>query len=552
MVLTMHPLTGVTVAASAAEAGPSWSTYQGNYEHNGSVQADLSYHAGVVAWKTWEEMSPASPPVVNSTGACFVRLYFDSGSAYWIYYIDGSRGIMGIPYNQNDYHPYYNAINVFPPAVLPDDSLIYGMAYAYSVKEADESFTHHTMYSLNSTSGWSMSFPAKEIVFSQPTVGPDGSVYLFAEGELDDSGVTSDVMLALDPDLTVRWMVTEESSRSVVNDGYMQAPTLAPDGSVLFATSHGIEQILSNGARGWTYSTTYVSAPVVGKDGELYISSMVQSNIIALGSDGAYRWSFQTGLYRTSVPTILNDGRVAFHSNDGNIYVLNASGEVNMTMAVGSPGEKAIPIVVDPNGIMVTASSLGTVTAVNPDGTIRWVCHTKDPVVQPLAVAPGGQIFAVTNRSVLELDMGTLYGIPFSVEPSGPTAYHLTWTLPDVDQQIRSFQIYREELPARLGPDAYRAEEHNWHLIANLSANVTEFYDRDVDQDHVYLYRLTFISPMNPSGNSYSTVLMVGDVDKSSGQPLSDILVIALPAAAILAGLACLVIVLHRRKGKYP
>ena len=90
---------------------------------------------------------------------------------------------------------------------------------------------------------------------------------------------------------------------------------------------------------------------------------------IAAVSEGVVRWRFQvSGQYILHSPAVGPDGGVVVVSSSGNVYSLTATG--SLRWVVPSVGDGGGPTIGADGTVYV--ASINTITAIAPDGSIRW------------------------------------------------------------------------------------------------------------------------------------------------------------------------------------
>ena len=137
----------------------------------------------------------------------------------------------------------------------------------------------------------------------------------------------------------------------------------------------------------------------------------------SLGPQGVVQWRFQvTGQYVLHPPAVGPDGGVVVASSTGDVYSLTAAGALRWVVrSLGGSGGPSIGA----DGTVYVAS-MSTVTAIAPNGSIRWR-FTEPSVGQGViagpTVGPDGNIYAIS-------DLGGLGA--FALSPAG----QLLWSNP--------------------------------------------------------------------------------------------------------------------------
>ncbi len=138
-------------------------------------------------------------------------------------------------------------------------------------------------------------------------------------------------------------------------------------------------------------------------------------------ADGRVQWRFQAdGMYFWQRPAVGADGTIYANDVGGNLYALSPTGGLKWLVKAGSA---FAPVTLGADGTIYVAD-MSIVTAVNPNGTIKW--RFTDPgigqgVIAGPNVGPDGNIYVVN-------DIGGLGA--FALSPSG----ELLWNDPGFSQ----------------------------------------------------------------------------------------------------------------------
>ena len=138
---------------------------------------------------------------------------------------------------------------------------------------------------------------------------------------------------------------------------------------------------------------------------------------VSAASPGTVKWRFQvSGQYVLHRPAVGPDGGVVVASSTGDVYSLTAAGALRWVVrSVGSYGGPSIGL----DGTAYVASG-STITAIAPDGSIRWTYtepSTGQGVIAGPTVGPDGNIYVIS-------DFGGLGA--FALSPAG----QLLWSNP--------------------------------------------------------------------------------------------------------------------------
>jgi outer membrane protein assembly factor BamB len=246
-------------------------------------------------------------------------------------------------------------------------------------------------------------------IFTSPVVGPDGAVYVAANGYL----------YAFNSDGSERWHAQTGSCQGTPAlastgavyvtgtdpDGVSAAlhaftangtpawrfdvpgavprpfsTTVGPDGVIYFGVGAAgggtgtLYAIEPNGTEKWRYATRLIegSTPAVAPDGTVYVGSMDSGSgaaLYAVGPDGSTRWQFTITGNINSSPLVAADGTIYFGSGNGKLYALTPSGAQKWNVDLG-PVVFSSPALGADGTVYVGAGE--ALHAVRPDGTVAW------------------------------------------------------------------------------------------------------------------------------------------------------------------------------------
>ncbi|MEO7327593.1 MAG: PQQ-binding-like beta-propeller repeat protein [Minicystis sp.] len=229
--------------------------------------------------------------------------------------------------------------------------------------------------------------PTKGAVMGSPVVAPDGSI---------DCGDEGGYLYSASPDGVMRWSLRLEKSISVTLepvvalDGTVYAAirdtlfavvegsvkwtakfnsgtccggrslSIADDGTILVVGHDGLFAFLPDGSPKWVFALPAQddewlrSAASIAADGTAYVSTSVSSpavaRVLAIGADGAFKWSVKTALSaRPTRPTVASDGHI--YTKDP-LQIIDPSGVV--TAAAIPVAETSTSIVIGANGTFYT------------------------------------------------------------------------------------------------------------------------------------------------------------------------------------------------------
>ena len=145
---------------------------------------------------------------------------------------------------------------------------------------------------------------------------------------------------------------------------------------------------------------TTVPVQVVNESGQP--SNTVNLTVTSRVANGRVKWRFQADSdYILQRPAVGADGTVVAHDSSGFVYALQSDGGLKWIYKtrVFAAGPPSIGL----DGTVYVADS-STITAINPDGSLKWT-FTEPPggqgVIAGPTVGPDGNIYAVTDLAGL-------------------------------------------------------------------------------------------------------------------------------------------------------
>ena len=216
------------------------------------------------------------------------------------------------------------------------------------------------------------------------TVGPDGTIYLVADGAY-----------ALAPDGTVKF-------RFRLGTHCAGAPAIGPDGTIYIGCQDGALYALApDGIKRWEFRAgdDLDASPAVGADGTVYVGSD-DHKLYALGPGGAVKWAVQTGGDVRSSPAIARDGTIYVGSFDGSLYAIHPDGTIAWTFRaadriLSSPA-------IDADGLILIGSEDDRLYALHPDGKLAFSVLFDGDVDGTPAIGPG-TIYIGTDDKALHI-----------------------------------------------------------------------------------------------------------------------------------------------------
>ncbi|MCD6384081.1 MAG: fibronectin type III domain-containing protein, partial [Thermoplasmata archaeon] len=317
--------------------------------------------------------------------------------------------------------------------------------------------------------------------YSPPVVGTDGNLY--------------DGPYAFYPNGTIKWKIaynqttqnlyyTSEYNRIhphgwiyICGGGYLYCVDPA-NGTILFR----------RGEVGW--------GPLIDDDGVLILISS-SSGLFSLYPNGSLRWSLNLGLVFSPLGLLTNGDIIAIAtesrlSTKHYLYVFSpTTGRVKDRFYLGNVTiEKAYLQAISSNNVIFYTTSTGNVTAILPNGTIKWKRSL-------LFRNRESYISINSNGSLIIAQKNTIYS--FGATPPTPpqnisshegnSFINLSWDPPSDDggYSIISYRVYRS------------TENSSFSLLSTLPASTTFFNDTSLINGQNYTYYVTAINRIGES-----------------------------------------------------
>jgi outer membrane protein assembly factor BamB len=227
-------------------------------------------------------------------------------------------------------------------------------------------------------------------------------------------------VLAMDPDGRTAWTYTAAAA-DPENKRFTASPAVTHSGALYIPNNDGSLYAFSTaaGSLKWTFPTGgwTTSAPTVGPDGVIYFGSS-DTYLRALTPGGKLKWKFQAGSWVQSSPALGPDGSVYFGASDQCVYRLNPDGTQKWKTCF--PWEEYNffdgPPALGADGTVYIASVRGNLFAFNgSDGGLKWKYSTGlDANAESGSASP-----AVGSDGTIYITSGNQnYGL-FAIRPNG-------------------------------------------------------------------------------------------------------------------------------------
>jgi outer membrane protein assembly factor BamB len=238
------------------------------------------------------------------------------------------------------------------------------------------------LYAINPDGTMKWKLPTDSSVKSSPAIGKDGTI--FGSGDC--------CLYAINPDGTMKWALSPDSS-------VKSSPSIGKDGTIYVGLGY-LCAINPDGTMKWKFQTgNYVeSSPAIGKDGTIYVGSD-DTYLYAINPDGTMKWKFQTGNYVESSPAIGEDGTIYVGSDDTYLYVINPDGTQKWMFKTG--GSVYSSPAIGEDGIIYVGSDDTYLYVINPDGTQKWMFKTGGSVYSSPAIGEDGTVYVGSDDGYL-------------------------------------------------------------------------------------------------------------------------------------------------------
>lgn len=283
---------------------------------------------------------------------------------------------------------------------------------------------HEGIYAFDSNGTLKWSFAIAGGVLSSPAIDAEGTIYAGTWAGLPDG------FYALNPNGTLKW--------SYATSGAMMPPAIGKDGTIyvgafnISGSNSGINHFNlyafnQNGTLKWLYGRigAMESSPAIDSSGVIYFSyyennyqqpfgnggslTIYNGTLCALYPNGTEKWSYKSSSgVVTSSPSIGKDGTIYYGSSDYSLTALNPDGTIKWWYFTGGPVTSSPAI--GPDSTIYIGSSDGKMNAVNPNGTLRWSYVASGMMASSPAIGKEGTIyFSTYNKGICALNSdGTL------------------------------------------------------------------------------------------------------------------------------------------------
>lgn len=210
-----------------------------------------------------------------------------------------------------------------------------------------------------------------------------------AQGAVDTSQNMGDLLWRFEPEGT--------------NKAISSQPTVGPDGSVYFGSyDKCLYALYPNGTKHWRFNTSNLirGSPAIDANGTIYFSSD-ERILYALYSNGTEKWEVEIGPYTaepsmmSSSPMILKNGTIYVGTDEHMLYAIEPNGKIKWTFDTATWIQSS-PAVADDGSIYLGAGDF--LYKLTPDGKLIWKFPVTFSWASAPAIGPTGIIYAPTYR----------------------------------------------------------------------------------------------------------------------------------------------------------
>jgi YD repeat-containing protein len=242
---------------------------------------------------------------------------------------------------------------------------------------------------------WSFALPGEAF---EPTVGPDGTIYVMSAASSAPQGQPRSFVYALNPDGTQRWVWGSPdylpNSVAIGEGGRVYAAGLRSEGSgsrvIASINSSGTDPVVRT-----IYDGSFSISPAVAASGDVYVADSA-GKLYAFSKTLDLKWTYQLRGGSLQVPpTIGDDGTIYTGDSNGYLYAITSAGALRWERQIDSTMVNSSPAI-GADGTLYIGTYQGRLIAVNPvTGATVFDVGTSGTTYTP-TVAANGNIYATT------------------------------------------------------------------------------------------------------------------------------------------------------------
>ncbi len=251
---------------------------------------------------------------------------------------------------------------IYPSALITGSSIIFGTNQKELVS-----------LSLQGQPRWKL--PLHDAVDASATLGPDGRIYVVANGAY-----------AVDLLGRLHW-------HKPTADHVRTAPVIHPAHLVIIGTTEGtLIALRPDGSLAWEVALggAIEGAASVGDDGQIYVGTG-RGEIVQVDATGAVGWRFKTGSEVRATPAIARNGTIVVGSYDGKVYAISPSGALLWKVATG--GRVRASARIDADGRIYVGSQDNFLYCIDPRGSVLWRYNVGQDVDSTVEIGSDGTLY---------------------------------------------------------------------------------------------------------------------------------------------------------------
>ena len=251
---------------------------------------------------------------------------------------------------------------IYPSALIAGTSVIFGTHQQELVS-----------LSLQGEPRWKL--PVRDVVDASATLGPDGMVYIVANG-------------AYAVDLLGRLHWHKPTAGHV-----RTAPVIHPARLVIIGTTEGtLIALRPDGTVAWEVPLggAIEGAASVDDDGKIYAGTG-RGQVVQLDESGRVKWRFETGDEVRATPAIARDGTIVVGSYDRHVYAITPNGALRWKVATG--GRVRASARIDADGRIYVGSQDNFLYCIDPNGTVLWRHNVGQDVDSTVEIGADGTLY---------------------------------------------------------------------------------------------------------------------------------------------------------------
>ena len=251
---------------------------------------------------------------------------------------------------------------IYPSALVVGSSVIFG--------------THRkelVSLSLEGQPRWKL--PLQDVVDASATLGPDGRVYVVANGAY-----------AVDLLGRLHW-------HKPTADHVRTSPVIHPARLVIVGTTQGtLIALRPDGSVAWEVPLggAIEGAASVDDEGRIHVGTGV-GEVVQLEQDGRVSWRFKTGDEVRATPAVARDGTIVVGSYDGQVYAIAPNGRLRWK--VGTGGRVRASARIDADGRIYVGSQDNFLYCIDANGSVLWRYNVGQDVDSTVEIGADGTLY---------------------------------------------------------------------------------------------------------------------------------------------------------------